>query len=89
MRQERDRVTGINEKLQEDIETLKSAAFQAEIEKALFQKDFDACEKMLAQFKEDNKELRAHIFRTHHHTTYGATGSMSARGPLPNENTPT
>ena len=89
MRQERDRVTGINEKLQEDIQTLKSAAFQAEIEKALFKKDVDAKEEMLAQFKEDNKELKAHVFRTHHHSTYGATGSMSVRGPSPNENTPT
>ena len=89
MMQERDRVTGINAKLQEDIQTLKTAATKAEIEKALFQKDFDAKEKMLAQFKEDNKELKAHVFRTHHQSTYGATGSMSVRGPSPNENTPT
>ena len=89
MMQERDRLTGINAKLQEDIQTLKTAAAKAEIEKALFQKDFDACEKMLEQFKEDNKELKAHVFRTHHQSTYGATGSMSVRGPSPNENTPT
>ena len=89
MMQERDHVTGINAKLQEDIQTLKTAATKAEIEKALFQKDFDAKEEMLAQFKEDNKELKAHVFRTHHQSTYGATGSMSVRGPSPNENTPT
>ena len=41
MMQERDRVTAINAKLQEDIQTLKTAATKAEIEKALFQKDFD------------------------------------------------
>ena len=41
MMQEHDRVTGINAKLQEDIQTLKTAATKAEIEKALFQKDFD------------------------------------------------
>ena len=89
MMQERDRVTGINAKLQEDIQTLKTAATKAEIEKALFQKDFDAKEEMLAQFKEDNKELKANVFRTHHRSTYGATGSMSVQGPSPNENTPT
>ena len=89
MMQERDRVTGINEKLQEDPQTLKTAAANAEIEKALFKKDFDASEKMLTKVLEDNKELRAHVFRTHHHTTYGATGSMSVRGPSPTENTPT
>ncbi len=89
MTQERNRVTGINEKLQEDIQTLKTAALKAEIEMALFKKDFDAKEGMLTKVLKDNKELRAHVFRTHHHSTYGATGSMSVRGPSPNENTPT
>jgi hypothetical protein len=89
MMRERDRVTDINAKLQEDIQTLKTAAANAEIEKALFKKDFDAKVEMLAQFKEDNKDLKAHVFRTHHQSTYGATGSMSVRGPSPNENTPT
>jgi hypothetical protein len=89
MMRESDRVTDINAKLQEDIQTLKTAAANAEIEKALFKKDFDAKVEMLAQFKEDNKELKALLFRTHHQSTYGATGSMSVRGPSPNENTPT
>jgi len=88
MMRERDRVTGINAKLQEDIQTLKTAAANAEIEKALFKKDFDAKVEMLAQFKEDNKELKALLFRTHHQSTYGAAASMSVRGPSPNENTP-
>ena len=86
MTQERDRVTGINEKLQEAIETLKTAAGEAKHEKLLFQKDYDAQGSILSRVEEDNKQLKAHVFRTHNHSTYAGAGSMSARGPSPNEN---
>ena len=86
MTQERIRLTGINEKLQEDIQTLKTAAVKAENGKLLFQKDFDAQGSMLSRVEEDNKQLKAHVFRTHHHSTYAGAGSMSVRGPSPNEN---
>ena len=86
MKQERHRVTGVNEKLQEEIQTLKTAAAKAENEKQLFQKEFEGVQAMLQLFKEDNRDLKAHVFRTQNHSTYGATGSMSARGPSPNEN---
>ena len=86
MTQERLRLTGINEKLQEDNQTLKTAAVKAENEKLLFQKDFDAQGSMLSRVEEDNKQLKAHVFRTHHHSTYAGAGSMSVRGPSPNDN---
>ena len=65
---------------------LKTAAVKAENEKNLFQKDFDAQTKMLSKVEEDNKQLKDHAFRTHNHSTYAGAGSMSARGPSPNEN---
>ena len=86
MTQERIRLTGINEKLQEEIQTLKTAAVKAETEKLLFQKDFDAQGSLLSRVEEDNKQLKNHIFRTHHHSTYAGSGSMSVRGPSPNDN---
>ena len=86
MTQERIRLTGINEKLQEDIQTLKTAAVKAENEKLLFQKDFDAQGSMLSRVEEDNKQLKAHVFRTHHHSNYAGAGSMYVRGPSPNDN---
>ena len=58
MTQERLRVTGINEKLQEDIQTLKTAAAKAETDKLLSQKDFDAMKNMLRKFEDDNTELK-------------------------------
>ena len=91
MKEERDRVTGVNEKLQEEIQTLKTAAAKAENEKQLFQKEFEGVQAMLKLFKDDNKELKCFVYsRPQNHSTYGATGSMSAhvaRGPSPNENT--
>ena len=84
MTQERLRLTGINEKLQEDNQTLKTAAVKAENEKLLFQKDFDAKSTMLTKVEMDYGE--SHVFRTHNHSNYAATGSMSVRGPSPNEN---
>ena len=86
MTQERLRLTGINEKLQEAIETLKTAAVKAENEKLLFQKDYDAQGSILSRVEEDNKQLKAHVFRTHNYSTYAGAGSMSVRGPSPNEN---
>ena len=87
MKEERDRVTGVNEKLQEEIQTLKTAAAKAENEKQLFQKDFDAAHAMLEKFKEDNRELKSFVYnRPQNQSTYGATGSMSVRGPSPMEN---
>ena len=53
MTQERLRLTGINEKLQEDNQTLKTAAVKAENEKLLFQKDMDAKTGMLAKVDAD------------------------------------
>ena len=85
MKQERDRLTGVNKKLQEEIQTLKTAAAKAENEKQLFQKDFDTAQAMLKIVEDNNKEFKAHFFRTHNHSTYGAAGSMSVRGPSPNE----
>ena len=70
MTQERIRLTGINEKLQEEIQTLKTAAAKAETEKLLFQRDFDAQGSLLSRVEDDLKQLKNHVFRTHHHSTY-------------------
>ena len=86
MKQERDRLAGVYAKSQDGIQTLKSAAAKAEKEKQLFPKDFDATQAMLKKVEDFNKELKAHVFRTQNHSTYGAAGSMSVRGPSPNEN---
>ena len=59
MTQERNRVTKKKKKLQEDIQTLKTAALKAESEMALFKKDFDAKDGMLTKVLEDNRELKA------------------------------
>jgi len=87
MTQERLRVTGINEKLQEDIQTLKTAAAKAETDKLLSQKDFDAMKNMLRKFEDDNTELKNFVYnRPQNLSTYAATASMSVRGPSPIEN---
>jgi len=89
MTQERNRVTGINEQLQKDIQILKTAAAQAENEKALFKRDFESRGEMLKKVEEFNKELTNYVFGNRNRSTYagaGGAGSMSARVPSPNEN---
>jgi len=83
MTQERLRLTGINEKLQEAIETLKTAAVKAENEKMLFQKDFDAKTSMLTKVETDYGELKSHFFGNQQRSTYGGGASVSHRGPSP------
>ena len=83
MTQERLRLTGINEKLQEDNQTLKTAAVKAENEKLLFQKDFDAKTNMLTKVETDYGELKSHFFGNQQRSTYGGGASVSHRGPSP------